>query len=167
MNWNKFPYFKLEDEAVILKKSLSHFVADVDERVKTIYQKEVEKIAQETAELVKMDTGKPEFNMSFYRAYRNISKPYVAEQVALTPQRRLTTQTKLSVTRPGQRKLQIPSQYRLSSTTNIRTKSSEQINKANPLVKTQFQVAKPRSKTSMSRNSRRNSRSSTFSERFH
>ena len=71
---------KLEEETIILKRSLTHFVNDADERVKNIYSKEIERIHHETSQLASTDSRNPEFNYSFYRAYHLISKPFDPQQ---------------------------------------------------------------------------------------
>ncbi len=139
---------------MILKRSLSHFVSDVDERVKTIYEKEMEKIANETVELMKMDTSKPEFNMSFYRAYRFVSKPFMAEKILNAP-KRVSTATVNKINRETRGKLHM--QNPLATTSRSVSNVVRPVSSGMPLVGGQL---RSRSKSKIRR---RNSRSSNFS----
>ena len=70
----------------------------MDEKVKQIYDTEMARIAEETSELINMDSAHPEFNMSFYRAYRFVSKPFTAERLINAPSKKISaaTYTKLA-----------------------------------------------------------------------
>ncbi len=113
----------------------------------------MEKIASETVELMKMDTSKPEFNMSFYRAYRFVSKPFMAEKIYNTP-KRVSTATLNKIDRETRGKLHLKNPLNTTS----RSISNRPAASAMPVVGGQL---RSRSKSKMRR---RNSRSSNFSE---
>lgn len=147
----------MEEEASVLKRSLGHFITDVDDKVKQIYDTEMARIAEETSNLIQMDASKPEFNMSFYRAYRFVSKPFTAEKLINAPSRKISAATYTKLTRENK----LPEVNKYKHSFNNRTVSSSCVPKATPWYTKENKY--PMRSRSKSKLGRRNSRSSNYS----
>lgn len=128
--------------------------------MKQIYDTEMARIAEETSNLVQMDASKPEFNMSFYRAYRFVSKPFTAEKLINAPSRKISAATYTKLSREN--KLPEMNKYKHLGVQN-RTVSSSCVPRATPWYTKENKY--PMRSRSKSKLSRRNSRSSNYSVR--